>query len=113
MVAGKHLVWVTAAGQAVDHAVTSRGLASAVGPVGTEVLAVCGQRFWAAPLIADPGQPCAPCRSACTDAWRSSRIQVVAAQVTAPMACRSADQPRRLLAVPQGWSPAAVTSEGC
>lgn len=122
MVAGKHLVWVTAAGQDVDHAVTSRGLASAVGSVGAEAIAVCGQRFWAAPLIADPGQPCAPCArrapmrggAAGYSSWRGSDADVVAsapipglgvlprttggpsdAQVTAPAVCRLVGQTRR------------------
>lgn len=61
MLSGERLVWVTAAGQRVDHAVTSRRLGSAVGSGGAQIVAVCGERFWAAPLIADPGLPCPPC----------------------------------------------------
>jgi len=64
MASGDRVVWVTTAapaGQRVDHALTCRMLASAVGPAGTEAVAVCGERFWAAPAIATPGRPCLRC----------------------------------------------------
>ena len=64
MALGERVVWVTTAapaGQRVDHALTCRMLAAAVGPAGAEAVAVCGERFWAAPAIATPGRQCLLC----------------------------------------------------
>lgn len=51
-------VWVTAVG-GVDHAVTQRALATALR--AGQVEGLCGARFVAAPMIADPGPRCSRC----------------------------------------------------
>lgn len=61
MLARERLVWVTAAGQRVDHAVTADDLAAGIGAAGKEIVAVCGRGLVAATLIAEPGGRCAPC----------------------------------------------------
>lgn len=61
MSARERLVWVTAAGQRVDHAVTADDLAAGIGAAGKDVVALCRRRFVAAPLIAEPGDRCTPC----------------------------------------------------
>lgn len=56
------VVWVTAADRMVDHAVTSRELsAGVVGHAERGFESVCGVRFPAAPMIADPGPICSRC----------------------------------------------------
>lgn len=45
MSARERLVWVTAAGQRVDHAVTADDLAAGIGADGKEIVALCGRRF--------------------------------------------------------------------
>lgn len=61
MSARERLVWVTAAGQRVDHAVTADDLAAGIGAAGKEIVALCGRRFVAAPLIVEPGGRCPSC----------------------------------------------------
>lgn len=61
MSARERLVWVTVAGQRVDHALTADDRAAGIGAAGKEIVALCGRRFVAAPLIAEPGGRCAPC----------------------------------------------------
>lgn len=52
------IVWVTASGTTLDHAVTPRNARFSGG--GNHV-AVCGAEFRSAPLVADPGRQCAAC----------------------------------------------------
>lgn len=56
----EHLVWVTSAGCARDHAVIAKTLAES-SRANAEVVAQCGERFWPAPLIADPAPVCRRC----------------------------------------------------
>lgn len=56
----EHLVWVTSAGCARDHVVIAARLAES-SRANAEVLAQCGERFWPAPLIADPAPSCSHC----------------------------------------------------
>lgn len=58
--AREHLVWVTSTGVARDHAVIAETLAER-SRANAEVIAQCGERFWPAPLIADPAPPCRHC----------------------------------------------------
>jgi len=56
------VVWVTAVGGRVDHAVTAVDLAAGFGSRAFEgVLGVCGRRFLPAPLVANPGAVCMSC----------------------------------------------------
>lgn len=56
------VVWVTAAGGTTDHAVTSGNLAIGISsPTPIGFVAMCGARFVAAPLVAEPGPRCASC----------------------------------------------------
>lgn len=61
MSARERLIWVTAAGQCVDHAVTADDRAAGIGAAGKAIVALCGRRLVAAPLIAEPGGGCTPC----------------------------------------------------
>ncbi|MPY81078.1 MAG: hypothetical protein GEV04_22135 [Actinophytocola sp.] len=56
----QHLVWVTTAGRARDHAVIAKTLAER-SRASAELVAQCGEVFWPAPLIADPGESCPRC----------------------------------------------------
>lgn len=56
------VVWVTAAGGTSDHAVTSGNLAIGISlRMSMGFVAMCGARFVAAPLVAEPGPCCASC----------------------------------------------------
>lgn len=56
------LIWVTACGEPVEHAVTALDLAAGCRSDTDGALpALCGRRFLAAPLVADPGAPCPWC----------------------------------------------------
>lgn len=59
--ARERVVWVTATGGTVDHAVTPEDLSAGIGQAGNGFMAVCGRRFWAAPLVAEPGPTCFRC----------------------------------------------------
>lgn len=59
--ASGRVVWVTAMGGAVDHAVEQGDLAAGVGCPGRGFWSVCGDRFWAAPMVAEPGAACCRC----------------------------------------------------
>lgn len=52
------IVWVTASGTALDHAVTPRNVRFGV---AAKQIGVCGAEFRAAPLVADPGRHCVAC----------------------------------------------------
>lgn len=52
------IVWVTASGTELDHAVVPR---NARFGVGGSHLSVCGAKFRPAPLVADPGRRCVAC----------------------------------------------------
>lgn len=52
------VVWVTASGTALDHAVAPRN--ARFGASGNHV-AVCGSEFRSAPLVTDPGRQCVAC----------------------------------------------------
>lgn len=54
-------IWVTTAGAAVDHAVTPEVVGASVRSASEPMIGLCGERFWAAPIVADPGRPCVPC----------------------------------------------------
>jgi len=56
----EHLVLVTSAGHARDHAVIAETLAER-SRAHAEVVAQCGEKFWPAPLVADPGELCPRC----------------------------------------------------
>lgn len=56
--AGSRVVWVTASGTELDHAVSPQG--ARFGRPGNHE-AVCGAEFRAAPLVADPGRQCVAC----------------------------------------------------
>lgn len=60
--ARQHLVWVTSAGHARDHAVIAETLAASR-RANAQVQAQCGALFWPAPLVAEPGPSCPPCLS--------------------------------------------------
>ena len=56
------VVWVTAVGGRVDHAVTADDLATGLGSRACAgVVGVCGLRFLPAPLVANPGATCMSC----------------------------------------------------
>lgn len=56
------MVWVTAVGHRVDHAVTVDDLAVGLSSRSCDgTLGVCGCRFLPAPLVADPGETCMLC----------------------------------------------------
>lgn len=56
------LMWVTACGEPVEHAVTALDLAAGCGSDSDgDLLALCGHRFLTAPLVADPGARCPWC----------------------------------------------------
>lgn len=56
----ERLVWVTAAGDARDHAVLAATVAAS-SRASAEIVADCGAKFWPAPLVAEPGLPCPHC----------------------------------------------------
>jgi len=72
----EHLVWVTSAGRARDHAVIAETLAER-SRAQAEVVARCGETFWPAPLVAEPGPLCPHCvryvRSCCEDGRADAR----------------------------------------
>ena len=57
------VVWVTAVGGHVDHAVTADDLAAGLGARAAcaGVVGVCGRQFLPAPLVANPGATCMSC----------------------------------------------------
>lgn len=55
------VVWVTSLGGVTDHAVRTEDLAVAVSHRGRGIRAVCGARFWPAPMVSDPGPTCSVC----------------------------------------------------
>lgn len=54
-------MWVTAQGGAVDHAVTQLDLGRWATELGPGLPSICGERFWPAPMIAEPGLRCFRC----------------------------------------------------
>jgi hypothetical protein len=56
------VIAVTSVGEAVDHAVRLDDLAAGVAQGCGQYLAVCGQRFWCAPMVAPFGRECPACR---------------------------------------------------
>lgn len=54
------LMWVTCACHTRDHAVAAAALA-ARHRADAEIRALCGERFWPAALVADPGPRCPRC----------------------------------------------------
>lgn len=56
----ERLVWVTAAGDAQDHAVLAATVAAS-SRASAEIVAECDTSFWPAPLVAEPGPPCPHC----------------------------------------------------
>lgn len=57
----EHVLWVTALGGAVDHAVTQVELAAGSRAAVGGYRSVCGDQFLVAPMAAEPGAPCAQC----------------------------------------------------
>lgn len=106
-------IWVTTAGAAVDHAVTPEVVGVAVRSASEPMVGLCGERFWAAPLVADPGRPCAPCArrapmrvlghaSSEVPAYRSaSRSDAPVVRWPVADSARRGDQSRLMLAVPR------------
>lgn len=59
--ARERTVWVTAPGGVVDHAVLQLDLARWTCEPGRDLPSICGETFWPAPMIADPGPCCFRC----------------------------------------------------
>lgn len=57
----QHTTWVTSAVAPVDHAVTDDAMAAGIAARAAFV-AVCGARFFSAPMAAAPGPVCTNCR---------------------------------------------------
>lgn len=60
MAARDRWVWVTATADVVDHAVILADHAAAIA-AGEPCPSLCGRRFWAAPMITTPNDPCPRC----------------------------------------------------
>jgi hypothetical protein len=60
-VTAEHVVWVTAFRGVVDHAVIQSDLAAGSRQPGRGFRSVCGERFWSAPMICEPGPRCDSC----------------------------------------------------
>lgn len=59
--AAKRVIWVTALSATADHAVTPAEPASGMSNPARGIVAVCGDRFSPAPLVAEPGSSCLRC----------------------------------------------------
>lgn len=87
------VVWVTAAGGTSDHAVTSGNLAIGISSrMSMGFVAVCGARFVAAPLVAEPGPRCASC------------VRTLRVRKTERQAAASLDEPRPHHRMQRWWT---------
>lgn len=78
-------VWVTAVGGALDHAVTPADLSVAARRAAEGFMSLCGRRFQAAALIADPGPACASClRALRARGWLGPSVLPADVPVTEP-----------------------------